>query len=893
MKETSHDKIAFDDLSLVASSISQAVIILTADDVVEWVNEAFENIYGFSFDEVRNKKIVDFVGGPEMDPDVLAKMEKSIFVDKKPIKSELIQYKKDGTTFWAELNLTPVVSDKGELKKYISVVQDITDRKTAMLNLEASQVTFNQITSSINDVYYLYNIQFERYEFISPNVKEVMGADQDFFYNGGSYNSDFAHPEDQPILQTAFEGINRGMPYEIEYRVIIDNRTRWIREKSFPIVDFEGNLIKNSGVCQDITDYKSTESSLKKAHENASLLSDLGLEISAEMDFVNIVARVYERFNEIMEVDAFGIGIVSEADQELRFPLFVENNERYEDYVIPLQDDGKLAIICYNNKEELIIRDSEVELSKYIKNVGPLIGKITNSIVYMPLFSDSKVVGVLTVQSFNKYAYDSYSLALIKNLTVFISVALKKAMVYQEMESIIDERTAELKRQKNKLEETYRRARLISEIGYKLTSSLDFEEIFLTLYESVKELMSADMFGIRLVNNQLNTIEYKFEIENGERQSPVSVSLDDLDNYSVWTVVNRKEIIIGDNKQEFGKYVKEIKVPMGEMPNSLIFYPLLNGKNVVGVITVQSHGYHVYDEGHLDMLKSLASYAASAIAKASLYDTLEHKVIARTRELQETNKNLVDSINYAKRIHDNIQPSNELVKSVFEDSFVIYQPKDIISGDFYLIDVIKGNDGSDLKTVIVGDCTGHGVPGGILSVLCSNLIRQTFKNREVNSPAEALNIVSKDLTQLLATNDELRLRDGMDVAFCVIDEKNKMIHFAGANNSCFIIRDNHELIRLRGDRQHVGYTEKFVPFTNKSHELKEGDKLYITTDGYIDQFGGKNFKKLMLRTFLDTIRKNNKLSFEEQAEVLCRIFDDWKGDDEQTDDVCVFGARIL
>jgi PAS domain S-box-containing protein len=892
LEQSSQNSIAFDDLSLVASSISQAVIIISPEDIVEWVNSAFESIYGFALEEVQGKRIIDFVGGPEMDQLTIASIEKAIFKDKEPIKCELIQYKKDRSTFWGELNLTPILAEDGSLKKYISVVQDVTDRKTAMLNLEASQVTFNQITASINDVYYLYNIQFQRYEFISPNVIEILGAKQDFFYNGGSYNKEYAHIEDQPILETAFEGINRGIPYEIEYRVEVNDRVRWIREKSFPIVDFDGNLIKNSGVCQDITDYKNTESSLLKARENASLLSDLGLDISSEMDLSNIVGKVYERFNEIMEVDAFGIGLVDEESQELRFPLFVENNKRFEDYVIPLSDRNKLATICYHNHDELIIRDSEVELSKYIDNIGPLIGEITKSIVYLPLISDNKVVGVITVQSFNKYAYDSYSLSLIKNLTVFISVALKKALVYQGMEKIIEKRTAQLKRQKNELEEMYRRTRQISEIGYKLTSSLDFEEIFLTLYENIKSLMSAHMFGIRIVDIEQDTIEYKFEIEGGERQTPVSVSLDDWDNYSVWSVRNQQEILIGDNLKEFDKYVNEIKVPLGEMPNSLIFCPLMDGKDVIGVITVQSHDFHAYDEKHLEIIKSLGSYAASAITKATLYDTLEHKVIDRTKELQEINKNLVDSISYAKRIHDNIRPGRDQVKALFEDSFVIFQPKDIISGDFYLIDELTSNNGDKMKAIIVGDCTGHGVPGGILSVLCSNLVRQTFRNRDVNTPAEALTVVSEELTRQLATNDELRLRDGMDVAFCVIDQNNRKLYFSGANNSCFILR-GEEVIRLRGDRQHVGYTENFQPFTNRIVDIEPGDKLYITTDGYIDQFGGENFKKLMLRSFIKMIVDHRNLSFEEQAKALTDNFNEWKGAGEQTDDVCLFGAQIL
>ncbi len=892
LKQSYPNKIEFDDLSLVASSISQAVLIISADDVVEWVNKAFEKIYGFTLEEVRGKKIVDFVGGPEMDPVTIAKIEKAIFTDKEPIKCELIQYKKDRTTFWGELNLTPILDEDGEMTKYISVVQDVTDRKTAMMNLKASQVTFDQITSSINDVYYLYNIQFQRYEFISPNVKEIMGADQSFFYNGGSYNQDYAHPEDLLILTTAYDGINQGIPYEIEYRVVVEGRTRWIREKSFPIVDFEGNLIKNSGVCQDITDYKSTEKSLLKARENASLLSELGLEISAEIDIANIVGKVYERFNEIMEVDAFGIGVLDETGEQLNFPLFVENNERYEDYVIPLKDKNKLASICFHNNQELIIRDSEVELSKYIKNLGPLIGNVTMSIVYLPLLSENKVVGVISVQSYNKYAYDSYSLSLIKNLTVFISVALKKAMVYQEMEQIIARRTAEIQQQKNILEETYRRSRLISEIGYKLTSSLDLEEIFLTLYEKISDLMDADMFGIRIVDHASHSIEYKFEIEKGERQQPVSVSLDDTDNYSVWTVLNQQEIRIGDNKKEFNNYVNEIKVPMGEMPNSLIFYPLMDGKEVIGVITIQSMKFHAYDDGHLNILKSLASYAASAISKASLYDTLEHKVIERTMELQEINKNLVDSINYAKRIHDNIRPGADKIRSIFENNFVLFKPKDIISGDFYLVDEIQTNDGTCLKAIVVGDCTGHGVPGGILSVLCSSLIRQTFKNRDVNSPAEALGMVREELTKLLATNDDMRMRDGMDVSFCVVDEKSKMLYFAGANNSCFVVRDK-QLIRLRGDRQHVGYTENFTPFTNHSLPLEKGDKVYITTDGYIDQFGGDNHKKMMLRRFLKFISGSSNLSLPEQKILLENYFDEWKGAAEQTDDVCVFGAAVL
>lgn len=891
MRSSQHN-VDIDSLSLVASSIGQAIIIVGADNLITWVNNAFETIYGYTFDEVLGKNVHDVICGSEQDAILSAAIEKSIFVDKKSYRCELIQFKKDRSTFWGEFNLTPVLDEDGELEKYIGVVLDISDRKNATLQLEASQTTLNQISASINDVVYLYNIQFGRYEFISPNASEVLGAPPSFFYEGKSYNQTYGHPDDQVILQAAHDGIIRGIPYEIDYRVVINGETRWIREKAFPIVDFEGNLIKNSGVCQDITDVKKSQENLEKARQSARLLSELGLEISAELNISNIVETVYQRFNEIMDVDCFGIGVVSQENNSLEFPLFVENDIRYSDYAISLNDSNKLATVCLARNEVIVIKNSEVELIKYIKDLGPMIGDVTRSIIYLPLYDGDNAVGVLTVQSFEKNAYDAYSLSLVKNLSVFISTALKKAILYKEMESVIAERTKELKNQKDKLEESYRRSRLISEIGYTLTSSLNFEEIFLSLYNSVKKLMKVDMFGVRIINKENNTIDYRFEIEHGERQKAVAVSLDEHDNYSVWCVRNNMEILIKDNKKEYKEYVKEIKVPVGEMPNSLVFFPLVSGKDIIGVITAQSMEYNAYGLQHLDILKSLASYTASAITKAMLYDTLEQKVIERTKELQEINKNILDSINYAKRIHDNIQPRREFIKEMFPKNMVYFKPKDIISGDFYLVEKIYTNGGNPLKAVVVGDCTGHGVPGGILSVLCSNLLKQTFRNRDINTPGDALNVVSQDLSQLLATNDKLRLRDGMDVAFCVFDETNQKVYFAGANNSCFIVRNN-KIIRLRGNRQHVGFNETFIPFNTVVETIKPGDKVYLTTDGFIDQFGGKNYKKFMLKNFLNLILEINEQSFSDQKKKMDEVLKSWKGDNEQTDDICIFAAQVL
>ncbi|MFD1550735.1 hypothetical protein DNU06_05970 [Putridiphycobacter roseus] len=259
--------------------------------------------------------------------------------------------------------------------------------------------------------------------------------------------------------------------------------------------------------------------------------------------------------------------------------------------------------------------------------------------------------------------------------------------------------------------------------------------------------------------------------------------------------------------------------------------------------------------------------------------------------IQKQSREINESISYAKNIQDSALPSPIEIEKVIQQNFVFYQPKETLSGDFYIIENIKTNKLQSMAAFLVGDCTGHGVPGGVLSLLCMGLIRESFSNSMVQSPAAALDYVRIKLIKLFRANTESQIHDGMDVAFCVLDKENMELHFAGANRSCIIIRDG-ALIEIKGDRQHVGFNRNLKPFTNHKIAVFKGDLVILNTDGYVDQFGGPKQKKFMRSQFYQLLIAHSNESMDEINAALSTRFAAWKGDQSQIDDVTVLGVRF-
>jgi serine phosphatase RsbU (regulator of sigma subunit) len=275
------------------------------------------------------------------------------------------------------------------------------------------------------------------------------------------------------------------------------------------------------------------------------------------------------------------------------------------------------------------------------------------------------------------------------------------------------------------------------------------------------------------------------------------------------------------------------------------------------------------------------------------YENLEEKVVERTHELQEQkliveskNHEIVESIQYARFIQQALLPLESEIQSSFdENAFVYYAPKDIIAGDFFWFE--KRNT---VSWFAVADCTGHGVPGAMVSVLCINALYQSLASNENRNTGELLDHVRELVVQTL-TKEARSVKDGMDISISRFDHQTNVLQWTGANNPLWIFR-GEEILVTSPDKQPVGQFDGAKPFTTHEIQLEANDWIILFSDGYADQFGGPKNKKYKYATFKDFIQAHKTKSGAELKTSLKEEFEAWKGHHEQTDDVCVMGIRI-
>ncbi|HRG01486.1 MAG TPA: SpoIIE family protein phosphatase [Bacteroidia bacterium] len=267
----------------------------------------------------------------------------------------------------------------------------------------------------------------------------------------------------------------------------------------------------------------------------------------------------------------------------------------------------------------------------------------------------------------------------------------------------------------------------------------------------------------------------------------------------------------------------------------------------------------------------------------------KEEIEVKTKELEILFKQVTDSIHYAKRIQEAILPPNNLVKQILPDSFVLYKPKDIVSGDFYWID--KKGDWSYFAAV---DCTGHGVPGAFMSIVGYNLLKDILKNTDSIEPSIIMDKMNDGVANTLHTNTTSgkQTKDGMDMTLCALNYKTLELQFSGAFNPLYIIRNN-ELIQYKADKFPVGmFIGEKQNFTNNTIQLQKGDSIYIFSDGYADQFGGPRGKKFMAGNFRQLLLDVSKLPIERQKTALNQTIEEWRGNLEQVDDMLIIGVQV-
>lgn len=281
----------------------------------------------------------------------------------------------------------------------------------------------------------------------------------------------------------------------------------------------------------------------------------------------------------------------------------------------------------------------------------------------------------------------------------------------------------------------------------------------------------------------------------------------------------------------------------------------------------------------------------------SLIKKQKAEVEVQKEIIEEKNKEVMDSISYARYIQGSMLPSEKAMNALFKENFVLYKPKDIVAGDFYWTEVI------DRKTfLLVGDCTGHGVPGAMVSIVACNAINRAVKEFRLSDPAHILDKVN-ELMQETFSKSDYEVKDGMDVALCVIDQEAMKMDVAGAYNPVWIVsppaiktdlwEESWNLSQITTDKQPIGkFEDELLPFQRKTISLEKGEMIYLFTDGYVDQFGGPKGKKFKHKQFQELLTRIAQFPAQEQKNRLNQAIENWRGSLDQVDDICVIGIRI-
>lgn len=270
-------------------------------------------------------------------------------------------------------------------------------------------------------------------------------------------------------------------------------------------------------------------------------------------------------------------------------------------------------------------------------------------------------------------------------------------------------------------------------------------------------------------------------------------------------------------------------------------------------------------------------------------ETQNNEIVRKKNIIEEKNREITSSIYFAKRIQDSILPTEKYLKKHLPKSTVMFRPKDIVSGDFYFFEQV-----GDLSIIAAADCTGHGVPGAFMSMVGHDVLEQAVKQQGLTQPSLILNYLSKSINSALRQEgQDSAIKDGMDIALCTIDHKKMELQYAGAFNPLYHIR-NFELSEIKADKFAIGsyFDANKHSFTNHTISLQKGDSVFLFSDGYADQFGGELNKKFKLNRFKSLLIGVSEQEPAWQLEVLNHNFDEWKGSNEQVDDILVIGIKF-
>jgi len=461
----------------------------------------------------------------------------------------------------------------------------------------------------------------------------------------------------------------------------------------------------------------------------------------------------------------------------------------------------------------------------------------------------------------------------------------------EEIQQQNDEITAaneEIKSSRDQLEKAFNNIKILSEFGQKLTATFDFDHINKMIYDYVVSLVDTAAFGIGIYNEKRDIIDFPYFMENGKPIPYFFKSLSSDRSLSVKCFVNKQEIVISNLSEEYKQYLKELpEVKTSKLPRSVIHLPLIAEGKSIGTLTVNSYGMQAYNEADVNNLRTLASYISIALDNSRAY-----------RQLDRQQEQITGSIRYGQTIQQAILPPDDIMKK-YHDTFVLYRPKDIVSGDFYWFTSVETHgraslQGKPMFFYAVVDCTGHGVPGAFMSMIGSRLLAEIINEMHILNPKDILENLDRMIVKSLRQK-ETSNHDGMDVSLVRLDklpdETNKVI-YSGAKRP--LLYYQNKIHTIEGTRRSIGglrIDKSKNPFEEKEIILPKDSLLYLSSDGLVDQCNPQR-KKFSTKRLIEYLGEMVTLDMDAQDKFLNDKLDEFQGQYVQRDDITFMGIKL-
>jgi serine phosphatase RsbU (regulator of sigma subunit) len=559
------------------------------------------------------------------------------------------------------------------------------------------------------------------------------------------------------------------------------------------------------------------------------------------------------------------------AEEYLRANTYLNEGRKHVDF---LEEEDKLSYLLeFDALSDDLERETKLHTSERTSSLDE---QLAEQRWWYRTFAIMGLVVILLIMAWSYYQKRKSNTLLLH----------QNDEIKQQKEEISSQRD-NIEKQKNLLKTAIQNIQVLNEIGQSITATLDQNILVDTIYDCATSLAPVEKFALGLYVEKKHEINF-LEFRTIDKKLPKhSVSLSNAKSLITNSILLKDPIVIDDfeNEEVYEDYPYQHPLTQGEKaPNSILYLPLMIQQKIVGIMSLQSSEKDAYTKEHLGSLQILATYVSVALDNASAYQTIEKK-----------NKHITDSIRYGETIQKALLPNLMKEKGLFQDSFVLFRPKDLVSGDFYWFTEI------DNKTFVAAvDCTGHGVPGAFMSMIGNTLLNEIVNQNRNFDPARVLEALHIEIRLALHQSQEAGKAndDGMDIGLLKIEKSNQEdtfeLTFAGAKRHLWYIEPSYqELKRIKGDRKSIGGVQKeqHRNFTNTKLEVAKDTVIYLSTDGLVDQ-GNPERKKFGTTRLSNLLLQNAKLSLVEQMQLIESDLDEFQQDAEQRDDITLIGLKV-